>query len=121
MRKRVTKASSQKQPERGSRGSYLPPAKKGAILAGAVQGKSQRQIAREVGCDRGTVVRILSAPEIAAALEQESSNMVTRVKKAGQVYDDHLEAGNLQAARDIMVGLQVCQSRHPRSSQLPRK
>jgi len=107
MRKGVTKASSQKQPKRGSRGSYLPPAKKGAILAGAAQGKSQRQIAREIGCDRTTVARILSAPAVRAMLSQTDSELHSLLPLAVESYEKELKAHNAQVATNLFVGLQV--------------
>ena len=96
----------QKGPKRGS----LSPAKKGAILAKATEGKSQRQIAREVGCNRKTVARLLSSPEIKAMLEQTSSQLHELLPEAVATYKEHLEGRSeesLHAATNLLVGLQV--------------
>ena len=48
---------------------YTPKAKQARIIAGAFAGKSQRQIAREVGADRKAVRRILSQSEVQTLLD----------------------------------------------------
>ena len=48
---------------------YTAKAKQARIIAASLAGKSQRQIAREVGADRKTVRRILSQSEVQALLD----------------------------------------------------
>jgi Homeodomain-like domain len=89
------------------RGSYLSAVKRGAILARAAEGKSQRQIAREVPCNRRTVARILSAPEVKAMLNQTDSELHSLLLLAVKVYEKQLKYNNPQVATNLFVGLQV--------------
>ena len=89
------------------RGSYLSVVKRGAILARAAEGESQRQIAREVPCNRRTVARILSAPEVKAMLNQTDSELHSLLPLAVETYEKHLKEHNPQIATNLLVGLQV--------------
>ena len=89
------------------RGSYLSAVKRGAILARAAEGKSQRQIAREVSCNRRTVARILSAPEVKAMLNQTDSELHSLLPLAVETYERLLKEHNPQIATNLLVGLQV--------------
>jgi hypothetical protein len=85
----------------------LSPTKKGAILAGAVKGHSQRQIAREVGVTRRTVARLLSSPEIQVMLSDTSAQLHSLLPLAVKTYEAALQEKNVQAATNLFVGLQV--------------
>ena len=74
---------------------------------GAAEGKSQRQIAREVRCNRRTVARILSAPEVKAMLNQTDSVLHSLLPLAVETYEKHLKEHNPQIATNLLVGLQV--------------
>ena len=104
MAKEQKRAMHQMAPKRGS---YLSAVKRGAILARAAEGKSQRQIAREVPCNRRTVARILSAPEVKAMLNQTDSELHSLLPLAVKVYEKQLKDNNPQVATNLFVGLQV--------------
>ena len=106
MAKAGTSKMVQKGPKRGSR---LPLAKRDAIIAGAVQGKTQRQIARETGTNRKTVARILNVPELRGILQQAESDLHEQLAAAVATYKYHLgpRQRNLQAATNLLTGLQV--------------
>ena len=88
-------------------GRKLPAAKRGAIIVSAIQGKSHTQIAKEQDCNRKTVARLLSAPEIQVVLNQTESQLHQLLPLAVETYKAHLEEHNSQVATNLFVGLQV--------------
>ncbi len=66
--RRDSNSEAQKPPP-PKRPLYTPKAKQARIIAASLAGKSQRQIAREVGADRETVSRVLSQSEVQAFLD----------------------------------------------------
>ena len=106
MLKAPTSQRGQEGPKRRSR---LPLAKRDAIVAGAVQGKTQRQIARETRTNRKTVARILNVPELRGILQQAESDLHEQLAAAVATYKYHLgpRQRNLQAATNLLTGLQV--------------
>ena len=58
-----------------ARKPYTPPATQNRIFEEHLNGKSNRQIAKMIGLDRGTVSRILSLPEMVEIIEEQRSRL----------------------------------------------
>ena len=81
-------------------------------MAKAIEGKSNRQIAREEKMDRHTVGRILSQREVQEQLAAYRQELLSKVPKALEVYDFHLKKNNDRVATAILEGTQALVKRH---------
>ena len=76
-------------------------------MAKKIEGKSDRQIGREEHIKRDTVKRILSQSEVRERLLQYRQEIFSRIPKALEVYDYHLEQNNERVATKILEGTQA--------------
>ena len=77
------------------------------VVAKKIEGKSDRQIGREEHIKRDTVKRILSQSEVRERLLQYRQEIFSRIPKALEVYDYHLEQNNERVATKILEGTQA--------------
>ncbi len=76
-------------------------------MAKKIEGKPDRQIGREEHIKRDTVKRILSQSEVRERLLQYRQEIFSRIPKALEVYDYHLEQNNERVATKILEGTQA--------------
>src|SRR5437867_5200374 len=87
--RRDSNSEAQKPPP-PKRPLYTPKAKQARIIAASLAGKSQRQIAREVGADRETVRRVLSQSEVQALLDAHRDRLRSIVPNALSQFEHEL-------------------------------
>jgi DNA-binding IclR family transcriptional regulator len=78
-----------------------------AVLANALIGASNSQIAKDLNIDRATVKRILSASDMQHHIEIGRSDCVRMIPKSVRVIRQRLEKGSETAALSILRGTQV--------------
>lgn len=70
------------QPRPKKRGPYTPPPVQVRVVAGHVNDKSNREVARQEGIDRGTVGRILSQTEVIQQIARYQAQLLNLVPEA---------------------------------------
>lgn len=81
-----------------------------AALDLKVEGKSFREIGRMMDISDHTVAKLVKEAQLDARFQRGRGVVMHRlVPKALAVYDQRLEAGDLEAARDILFGAGVLQ------------
>ena len=94
---------------------YTPKARQARIIAASLAGRSQRQIAREVGADRETVRRVLSQSEVQALLDAYRDRLRSIVPDALSQFEhelailpkgkrQHVRKDTLWAAAEVLKG-----------------
>ena len=90
---------------------HISPATQAVVLAKKIEGKSNRQIAREAGIHRETVAKILSQEEFRAAILEGRSRLIALIPASIQVYEDVLNGrrskDKVAVARHVLDGTQV--------------
>jgi hypothetical protein len=92
------------------RKSSKPPLVQQAVIANALLGASNLQIAKDLNIDRATVKRILSSTDIQHHIEIGRSDCVRMIPKSVRVIRQRLEKGSETAALSILRGTQVLQN-----------
>ncbi len=90
-----------------SRGLYTPKPVQDRVVAKAIEGKSNRQVAREEGMDNHTVGKILSQREVQERLAGYRQELLGKVPKALKVYDYHLVRNDQRVATAVLEGTQA--------------
>lgn len=98
---------------RKPRRSNKPPLVKAAVIAKAMLGTSNTQIAEDLDINRNTVRAILSESELQQHVKEVRSDLVLGgdLWKARKVMREKLEKGSESAATSILKGFNVLQTR----------
>jgi hypothetical protein len=92
------------------RKSTKPPVVQQAVIAKALIGATNSQIANDLDLDRGTVRAILSAAEIQQSIEIGRSDCIRMIPRSIKVIDQRLAKGSETAALAILRGTNVLQN-----------
>ena len=89
-----------------ARKPYTPPATQNRILEEHLNGRSNRQIAKMIGLDRGTVSRTLSLPEMVEIIEEQRSRLFEEASpKVVSVFLRALDSDDLRIAAPVAMKL----------------
>ena len=86
-----------------ARKPYTPQATQNSILEEHLNGKSNRQIAKITGRDRGTVSRILSQRDMVEIIEKQRSRLFEMTSKAVSVIERTLDSKNQRIAAPVAI------------------
>lgn len=103
----MPRSNQSKSPHRKQRPLYTAPATRTKVLIARAQGKSKHRIAKELDIGRDTITRILSREEREEQIQRARSRLYSKLDKAAENICEKLDAGDYDASKDVMVGMQV--------------
>lgn len=90
--------------------SNKSPVIKGAVVAKALAGESNTQIANDLGISRPTVYRILNEAEFADLMAQGKSGIFSLIPKSVKALEMALDKGDCSEAKNILRNVGLMQS-----------
>lgn len=115
---RIAAAKAARKERRRQVREAIAEAQKASVLSARIAGMTHQEIHARFGIGKQRQQRLLADAERDGLIQTAKDILVSRlVPKALLTYDHHLESNSLEAARDVMKGLQLLQEK-PQASPL---